>query len=241
MYIQQKQIETPMQTIDNLEDRLIFGSYPEIITTENREKKIRYLNEIVSSYLYKDILELDNIRNSDKILKLLQLLAYQIGKEVSLSELGTNLGMSKNTVERYLDLLEKTFVVFKLRGLSRNHRKEISKSNRYYFYDIGIRNAVINSYNSLTLRNDIGMLWENYLIAERCKKQEYNNIYANNYFWHTYTQKEIDFVEERDGTFFGYEIKWKPEKIRIPKLWQEFYPNAKYQIISKENYLVFIA
>jgi hypothetical protein len=233
-------LETTTQTADHLEERLIFGSYPEILVNNDRERKIRYLNEIVSSYLYKDILELDNVRNSDKILKLLQLLCYQIGHEVSLTELGANLGMSKNTIERYLDLLEKTFVIFKLRSLSRNPRKEISKSNRYYFYDIGIRNTLINNYNPLSIRNDIGMLWENYVIMERLKKQEYTHIYANNFYWRTYSQKEIDFIEEREGNLFGYEIKWQQKNLRILKLWQELYPRAKYQTITKENYLDFI-
>lgn len=234
------QVETPMQTKDLLEERLIFGSYPEIITINDREQKIRYLKEIVTSYLYKDILELDGVRNSDKILTLLQLLAHQIGKEVSHNELSNSLAISKHTVERYLDLLEKTFVIFKLRALSRNPRKEISKSCRYYFYDVGIRNALINSYNPLSIRNDVGMLWENYIIVERLKKQEYRGIAANNFFWRTYTQKEIDFVEEREGTLFGYEIKWKEQRTKQPKTWQELYPHAHYQVISRENYLEFI-
>lgn len=233
--------ENLLQTKDRLEQRLIFGSYPEIIINVDREKRIRYLKEIISSYLCKDILELEGIKNSNKILKLLQLLAFQIGKEVSYSELGNSIEMSKHTVEKYLDLLEKNFVIFKLHAFSRNPRKEISKSCRYYFYDVGIRNALINNYNSLSIRDDVGMLWENYIVVERFKKQQYLNIYANNFFWRTYTQQEVDFVEEYNGEIFGYEIKWKFKPKYPPKTWKELYPNANYQIISKENYLNFIS
>jgi predicted AAA+ superfamily ATPase len=148
--------------------------------------------------------------------------------------------MSKNTVERYLDLLEKSFVVFKLRGFSRNLRKEITKNPRFYFYDTGIRNALINNFNPLTMRDDLGMLWENYIIIERLKKQEYLNINSNNYFWRTYNQKEIDLVEERKGKLFGYEIKWQSKREKIPKEWEEAYKNSNYQLITKENYFDFI-
>jgi len=223
-----------------LEERLIYGSYPEVILNKNNTKNITYLREIVNSYLYKDILELERIRYSDKITRLLQLLAFQIGKEVSYNELSTKLGMSKNTIERYLDLLEKSFVVFKLRGFSRNLRKEITKNPRFYFYDTGIRNALINNFNPLTMRDDLGMLWENYIIIERLKKQEYLNINSNNYFWRTYNQKEIDLVEEKKGKLFGYEIKWQSKKEKIPKEWKETYKNSNYQLITKENYLNFI-
>ena len=223
-----------------LEQRLVYGSYPEIILIKNNTKKIAYLKEIVASYLYKDILELEGIRHSDKLVRLLQLLAFQIGKEVSFNKFGQQLGMSKNTVDRYFDLLEKSFVLFKLRGFSRNLRKEISKNSRYYFYDIGIRNALINNFNSLSMRNDIGMLWENYIIIERVKKQEYLGISANNYFWRTYNQKEIDFIEERQGKLYGYEIKWSNDKCKPPKEWREAYKGSEFNIITKENYLTFI-
>ncbi|MFC1566445.1 ATP-binding protein [bacterium] len=234
-------IETKHVTDSKLEERLIFGSYPEVIISKNNEQKISYLKEIVNSYLYKDILELDGIRNSDKILRLLQLLVFQIGKKISFNELGTHLGMSKNTIDRYLDLLEKTFVIFKLRGFSRNLRKEITKNHKYYFYDIGIRNALINNFNPLSMRDDIGMLWENYIIAERIKKQEYVNIYSNNYFWQTYDQKEIDFIEEREGKLFAFEIKWKESKVKIPIDWQNNYKNSEFSVITNENYLDFIS
>lgn len=236
------QIENRAQTEANLENRLIYGSYPEIVLIQDNRQKERYLKEIISSYLYKDILELEGLRHSNKIIKLLQLIAFQIGKEVSYNELGTQLGMSKNTVERYLDLLEKTFVVYRLNGFSRNLRKEISKRSRYFFIDNGIRNALLNNFNPLELRNDTGLLWENYLIMERLKKQEYLSITAtaNNYFWRTYDRKEIDLVEERGGHIYGFEMKWTKRKEAPPKGWIEAYSNASYEVISRDNYLEFI-
>ena len=233
-------IENLAETRANLEKRLIFGSYPEVIIAKSNSQRQEYLHEIVSSYLYKDILEMDGIKKSKKLIQLLQLLAFQIGKEVSLSELGKQLAMSKNTVERYLDLLEQVFVIINIRGLSRNLRKEITKMSRYYFYDNGIRNALINNFNLLHLRNDKGELWENYIIVERIKKQHYQGIWSNNYFWRTYNQKEIDWVEEREGKLFGYEIKWSESSAREPKEWKETYDNASFQLINQDNYLRFI-
>ena len=234
------QIEKIHQTEANLENRLIYGSYPEVVLMQDNQGREKYLKEIVSSYLYKDILELDGIRHSGKIIRLLQLIAFQIGKEVSLSELGTSLSMSKNTVERYLDLLEKAFVLQRLSGFSRNLRNEITKNCRYYFLDNGVRNALINNFNLLQQRNDCGELWENYLIMERLKKQEYLDASANNYFWRTYTKQEIDFVEERKGRLFGYEMKWGKAKPRPPKLWDSAYPESSFELINRENYLKFI-
>jgi predicted AAA+ superfamily ATPase len=235
------QIEKIYQTEANLENRLIYGSYPEIVLMPDNHGREQYLKEIVSSYLYKDVLELDGVRHSAKISRLLQLIAFQIGKEVSLSELGTSLGMSKNTVERYLDLLEKAFVVQRLTGFSRNLRNEITKNCRYYFLDNGIRNALINNFNLLEQRNDAGELWENYIIIERLKRQEYLSGAANNYFWRTYTKQELDFVEEREGRLFGYEIKWGKAKPRPPKEWLSAYPEASFEMINRENYLEFIS
>ncbi|OGH64791.1 MAG: AAA family ATPase [Candidatus Magasanikbacteria bacterium RIFCSPHIGHO2_01_FULL_41_23] len=234
------QIENLAETNAHLEDRLIYGSYPEVVIESGREERQIYLKDIVQSYLYKDILELDGLRYAHKIVQLLQLLAFQIGKEVSYSELATQLGFSKNTVEKYLDLLEKNFVVYRLTGFSRNLRKELRKSHRYYFYDNGIRNALINNFNTISVRDDIGMLWENYLISERLKKQEYHGLLSNNYFWRTYDQQEIDFIEERAGKLFGYEMKWKFKKVKPPKSWLDAYPNSEFVIISPENYLDFI-
>lgn len=235
------QIEKIHQTQANLENRLIYGSYPEIVLMPDNKRREHYLKEIVSSYLYKDILEMDGVRHSAKISRLLQLIAFQIGKEVSLSELGTSLGMSKNTAERYLDLLEKAFVVQRLTGFSRNLRNEITKNCRYYFLDNGIRNALINNFNLLEQRNDAGELWENYIIIERLKRQEYLGGAANNYFWRTYAKQELDFVEERGGRLFGYEIKWGKAKSRKPKEWLSAYPEASCELINRENYLKFIS
>ncbi|TRZ78395.1 ATP-binding protein [bacterium] len=234
-------IENYIETQANLESRLIYGSYPQVIIAGSNEMKKKMLNEITGSYLIKDILELEGVRNSKKVRQLLELLAWQIGKEVSLSELGNQLELSKNTVERYLDLLEQTFIIINIRGFSRNLRKEVTKTSRYYFYDNGVRNALINNFNLPDLRDDIGMLWENYLVIERIKKQEYQEIFSNNYFWRTYDQKEIDWVEERDGKLFGYEIKWSnKKKVKAPKDWIETYKNAEFKVINQENYLEFI-
>ncbi len=234
------QIENPHETTAHLESRLIYGSYPEVVTMGGDRERERYLKEIVSSYLYKDILELDGIRHADKLVRLLQLLAFQIGGEVSFTELGTQLGISKNTVERYLDLLEKAFVVFRLSGFSRNLRKEVSKNPRYYFIDVGIRNALISNFNPLSLRDDVGMLWENYIVVERRKRLAYLQIPSNDFFWRTYDRKEIDLVEERGGKLFGYEIKWGVGKAKPPTEWLKSYKNASFERIGRENYLAFI-
>jgi hypothetical protein len=194
---------------NRLDDYLIYGAYPEVLTNEFINDKKRILEELVGSYLLKDILELEKVKSSKLLLDLLRLLAFQIGSEVSLSELGKQLGIDGKTVARYLDLFEKSFVIINICGFSRNLRKEITKKSKYYFFDNGIRNAIIANFNPLEIRDDIGKLWENFLVVERIKKQSYHQIYANNYFWRTWNQKEIDRVEERDGKLFGYEFKWK--------------------------------
>jgi predicted AAA+ superfamily ATPase len=234
------QTEQRHQTDANLESRLIHGAYPEVVLTPDNRAREQYLKEIVASYLYKDVLELDGIRHSGKISRLLQLIAFQIGKEVSYTELASSLGMSKNTAERYLDLLEKAFVLQKLTGFSRNLRNEITKNCRYYFLDNGIRNALINNFNPLQLRNDVGELWENYLVLERLKMQEYLGQTANNYFWRTYRQQELDFVEERGGRLFGYEMKWGKAKVKPPTEWRAAYPDASFGLVNQENYLEFV-
>jgi predicted AAA+ superfamily ATPase len=228
------------ETESALDDLLVYGSYPETMQKSSYQEKREYLELLRDSYLYKDILESENLRNSEKISDLLRLLAFQVGKEVSLSELGNSLDLGKQTVARYLDLLEKVFVIIKVRGFSRNLRKEISKTSRYFFLDTGIRNAVINNFNPLGMRDDVGPLWENFLFIERLKARTYKNIYANMYFWRTYDQKEIDLIEERDGKLFGYEFKWGGKKIKAPKLWLETYQGASFETINRENYLTFI-
>ena len=170
----------------------------------------------------------------------MSLVAYQIGNEVSVTELSRQLEISKNTVTRYLDLLEKAFVLIKVRGFSRNLRSEITNNCRYYFWDNGVRNALISNFNPLARRADTGQLWENYLAVERTKKQSYDPLFANNFFWRTYGQQEIDWVEEREGKLFGYEFKWQKNKGKKPALWTNTYPNAEFEIINKDNYLDFV-
>jgi predicted AAA+ superfamily ATPase len=233
-------VEAPHDTRANLEQRLRFGSYPEVVLMRSDSDRERYLRELVGAYLFKDILQHEGIRKADKLTRLLQLLAFQIGKQVSLTELGGQLGMSKNTVERYLDLLEKVFVVYSRPGFSRNLRKEIAKTRRYFFVDTGIRNALINNFNLLTLRDDVGALWENYIMAERMKANLYGGRDVSSYFWRTYDHKEIDLVEEADGSLHGFEVKWPPAPAIAPSAWTQAYPKATYDVIHRENYLDFI-
>lgn len=236
-----KNYENLIQTKSMLENRLIYGSYPEVVTATNNQEKEVYLREIVNSYLLKDILAYDGIKNSSKIYKLLKLLAFQIGKEVSFDELATQVSMSKNTVEKYLDLLEKNFILFQVNSFSRNLRKELSKKKRFYFHDNGIRNCLINNFNPMGIRNDIGELWENYIFYERMKFLEYQDIFPNLYFWRTYDQQEIDLIEEQDQSLSAFEIKYKTNRTyKFPKAWCDNYPEAKNMIINQENYLEFI-
>ena len=230
-----------IQTQQMLEQFLIFGTYPETLGLEGLTAKAAYLGELRDAYLYKDILELENLRNARKLLDLLTLLAFQIGQEVSLNELGASLSMSKQTVQRYLNLLEKTFVIHNVRGFSRNLRKEVTKTSRYYFLDNGVRNAVINNYNPLSKRNDVGQLWENFVYVERLKQRSYLNIFANEYFWRTYDKQEIDLVEEREGNLHGYEFTYSTKKKRkVPKAWAEAYPDASFRVITPDNFLTFL-
>lgn len=234
-------IENSVQTMAKLEERLIYGCYPELVHLPSNQEKADYLNEMVDAYLLKDILEFDGIRNAAKMLDLLRLIAFQMGKEVSLEELGRQLSLSRNTVEKYLDLLSKVFVVYKLSGFSRNLRSEITKTNRWYFYDNGIRNALIRNYNPLSIRNDAGELWENYVLMERVKFQHYTKIKASNYFWRTYEQQEINWIEESGGKLTAYELKWNPAKtVRAPTAWTSAYPESSFQIIHPDNYLDWI-
>lgn len=230
------QVENSITKIDRVRERLILGNYPELLHLDNQRDKIDYLNEMVSSYLLKDILVYENIRNSQKIFNLLRLIAFQIGGEVSLQELGKQLGISKNTVEKYLDLLSKVYIIHKVEGFSRNLRKEITKNARWYFLDNGVRNAIIANFNPIEARNDVGQLWENYMIVERLKYQEYNGISSNNYFWRTYEQQEIDWVEERGGLLHGYEFKWEKVRTKVPTQWKNAYPDASFEVINNSNF-----
>jgi len=222
-----------------VEEIIRFGVYPGIYA-KNEQDKTRLLQNISEKYLYKDILEFENIKKSDQLFRLLQLLALQIGSEVSLSEIGGKLGMNKLTVEKYINLLEKSFVIFSLCSYARNLRKEINKSRKIYFYDLGIRNALINNFNDLSIRNDKGALWENFCVLERRKYNLNNSVFLNSYFWRTYDQKEIDLVEEKEGKLFGFEFKWNDKNIKEPSLWRETYKNAEYKVVSKNNFLNFV-
>lgn len=223
------------------EEYLIFGAYPKVLILSSLTEKAKHLHSIVNSYLLKDILALEDVKGSKILLDLLRLLAFQVGSEVSLSELAQNLPIDPKTVARYLDLLEKSLVLINLCGYSRNLRKEISSKSKYYFYDNGIRNALISNFNPLNLRDDVGKLWENFLVVERIKKQSYKGIFANNFFWRTWDQKEIDWIEEREGKLFAYEFKYhQKSKFKKPKEFFENYPTSEFEIISTENYLDFI-
>jgi len=222
-----------------LETLIITGLYPNIINNKTFNKKQSELQELLSSSLYKDILEFQQIKNSTIIFNLLKALALQIGSEVSYNELANIVGIDKKTVERYVDLLEKNFIIFKISPYYTNKRKEISKSKKIYFYDLGIRNAIINNFNFFDSRNDVGGLWENFIIVERLKYLAYHNIYSNNYFWRTFSKTEIDWVEERNGKLYGYKFKWSKNKKRIPELFAKNY-NADVMAITKDNFDEFI-
>jgi len=224
-----------------LERWLIWGGYPAVVTAASAAARETLLGELVGSYLYRDILEMEGVRRSDRIVDLLRLLAFQIGQEVSLAELASNLALNRQTVGRYLDLLEKVFVIFKVSGFSRNLRKEITKNSRYYFFDNGVRNSLIQNFNPLPLRNDIGQLWENYLMVERCKANHYAGRAVNTYFWRTYDQKEIDCVEERSGALYGYEFKWQGQMREVTRReFTEAYPKAQVEVVTRDNFRDFI-
>ncbi|HON52134.1 MAG TPA: ATP-binding protein [Bacteroidales bacterium] len=232
-------IENALETKQNLESRLIYGSYPELISLDNTDKK-EYLNNIVNSYLLKDILIIDGIRNASKMLDLLRLIAFQTGNLVAYDELGKQLGMSKNTVEKYLDLLSKVFVIYRLGAYSKNLRKEISKSSKWYFYDTGIRNAIIGNFAPLALRNDVGQLWESYILSERIKQKCFNVLNTQHFFWRTYDGQELDIVEIEDTTIRAFECKWNTAKAKIPVAFAQAYSEAQFSVISQDNYLEFI-
>jgi hypothetical protein len=222
-----------------VEHRMIYGMYPDVVNHPGNEKEI--LNNIVTSYLYKDIFEFQDIRKPEIIEKLLQALALQVGSEVSFNELAQLLGIDTATVQRYIDLLEKSYILFHLHSFSRNIRNELKKSRKIYFYDNGIRNALISNYNSLSLRNDKGSLWENYLISERVKRNNYSLNYANLYFWRTSQQQEIDYIEEQDGMLHCYEFKWNStKKATLTKTFSSNYPNSVFTLVHPNNYTEFI-
>jgi predicted AAA+ superfamily ATPase len=220
---------------------LIYGGYPELQHLTSSEEKESYLKEQVNSYLLKDILAFEGIRKQSKIVSLLRLIAFRVGSEISIESIGKELGLNKSTVDRYLDLLSKVFIIYTISGFSRNLDNEITKKSKWYFYDNGIRNALINNFNPMELRDDQGKLWENYIASERMKLQEYNKLHTANFFWRTHTQQEIDWVEDRSGLLYGYEFKWGSNKTsKKPALWGKAYPEASFQTVNRENYLDFI-
>lgn len=233
--------ENYMDTKGNLNNRLIYGAYPELVHITSNNRKESYLKEQINSYLLKDILAFEGVRKQAKIVSLLRLIAFRIGSEISMESIGKDLDLNKSTVERYLDLLSKVFIIYNVRGFSRNLDNEITKKSKWYFYDNGVRNALINNFNPMELRDDQGKLWENYIISERLKFQEYSKLNTANFFWRTHTQQEIDWVEDRGGHLYAYEFKWgSNKKSKIPALWGKAYPDASFEIINPSNYLQFI-
>ena len=223
----------------SLEEKLIYGGYPELTSFTDFESKQHYLSELSEAYLLKDILTLDGIKNSSKMLNLLRLVAFQVGSEVSYDELSRQLCLSRNTVEKYLDLLSKTFVIFKLSAFSKNSRKEIRKSSKWYFYDNGIRNAVIGDFRPLALRQDAGALWENFMVSERIKLNNNHYRMASYYFWRTYNGQEVDLIEESNGVLRAFEFKWGDKEPKCPRALKENYPDISFEVISKSNFIQF--
>ena len=223
-----------------LKNRLVYGFYPDVVNNPGEEKEI--LTNIVNSYLYKDLFEFQDIRKSSVIEKLVQALALQVGSEVSFNELGNLLGIDTVTVQRYVDLLEKAYVIFHIRSFSRNVRNELKKSIKIYFYDNGVRNSVISNFSPVELRSDIGALWENFLISEKIKNNAYHNKHAKYYFWRTTQKQEIDFIEEVDQNLFAYEFKYNPKKVnsKCPVTFSNNYPNVPFDVITSENYMDFV-
>ena len=223
-----------------LKNRLVYGFYPDVVNNPGEEKEI--LTNIVNSYLYKDVFEFQDIRKSSVIEKLVQVLALQVGSEVSFNELGNLLGIDTVTVQRYVFLLEKAYVIFHIRSFSRNVRNELKKSIKIYFYDNGVRNSVISNFSPVELRSDIGALWENFLISERIKNNAYHNKHAKYYFWRTTQKQEIDFIEEVDQNLFAYEFKYNPKKAnsKCPLTFSNNYPNVPFDVITSENYMDFV-
>lgn len=221
-----------------LENLIIYGMYPEIVLDgDNREVSLK---ELARSYSYKDILTYQNIKNHDALIKLLQALALQAGSEVSYNELSNLLGIDKKTVENYIQILEKAFIIFRLTSFNTNKRNELKRLRKIYFYDTGIRNALINNLNPLNLRQDTGALWENYIISERIKFLKNSGIDRRSYFWRTLSKQEMDYIEEEAGSIYGFEIKWKEDRLRVPKPFLDAYPNAKSSLVNSKNYMKFV-
>jgi len=239
-YLELEDLFNPFERKAQLDNLLKYGMYPEIVLASEENARV-LLDDLSSRYLYKDVLEFENLKRADVIFKLLQLLALQIGSEVSFNELSNALQTNRRTVERYINLLEKAFVIFRVRSFSRNLRKEIRKANKIFFYDVGIRNSIVQQYQDMTLRSDKGSLWENFLICERLKFLQTHQMNPNYYFWRTHDKQEIDYLEEYNGQLTAYEMKWKTGKKKIPKAFIESYPNSQIQFIDRENFEGFVS
>lgn len=220
----------------NLQQSLVYGTYPQVFLEENLKQKRETLENIRNGYLLKDVLQLDNVKDSLFVMNLLRFIAFQIGNDISYNEMANHLGSTVKTIQRYLDILEKTFIIFRLQGFNRNLRKEITKTPRFYFWDNGIRNVVLSMTNPLEIREDTGKLWENFCIAERIKIQHYKRTWSNFYFWRTYDQQEIDLIEETQGKLVAFEMKWGNKLARIPKAFAENYPEGKFVTVNRENF-----
>lgn len=220
-----------------LQDMLRFGMYPRVHMLASDREREAYAYDYINHYLYRDLLEFEQIKKPKKVVDLLVLLAHQLGREVAISELATSLGLSQRTVENYLDVLEKMFVLVNIRGFSRNLRKEVTKTSRYYFCDVGLRNALIRNFNPLALRGDVGELFENWFVMERIKRADNTSQPTGFYFWRTYDQREIDLIEDRDGQLWAFECKWSPNaRAKAPTDWTSAYPQAKYAVVTRENW-----
>lgn len=226
-------------TRESLEKILVYGLYPEIILAHDADKE-KLLTILASQYLYKDVLAFEELKKPELLTKLLELLALQLGQEVSVHELAVNLQVARSTVERYLSLLQKSFVIFPLRAYSRNARSEITKKRKIYFWDLGIRNAILNRFQPLHLRDDVGALWENFLIVERYKSLSFQDANVKTYFWRTHTQKELDYLEERNEKLYAYEFKWQKRKSKKTNEFLKLYKKASFQEINRENYMEFL-
>lgn len=236
--------KNPLAPQGLLEDLLVYGAYPEVFGIGDPAKRREYLRQFVEDYLFQDILMFERLRDARKLRELLTLIAWQIGAEVSLNELGAQLQLNKATVERYLDLLEKNFVVYRVGGFSRNLRKEVVKSGRWYFGDTGIRNAIVDQFQPLALRPDKGALWENFVVNERRKRIAYERLERTGYFWRTYDQQEIDRIEVTSATaaaetIEGFECKWQPQSYKAPKAWVKSYPGAPVHLVHSGNFSEF--
>jgi len=222
-----------------LSHRLVYGYYPEVVTSVGKERDV--LKMLSDSYMYKDVLALGSIKKSDKLQTLLQAIAFQVGDQVSYSELASTVGIDVKTVESYIDVLEKCYIIFRLPSLSRNLRNELKNNRKIYFYDNGIRNALISNFSPIELRTDSGALWENFAISEKIKFTSYSHLWCNRYFWRTHEQKEIDYVEDRDGQLSAFEFKYSPKKkVVVPKHFAEAYPTATFKVITPDNFEEFV-